>query len=256
MVGMTYSVAVAACQAITWVVHRHYHSIKKGWWYPPLIRMSPLPLLHVGGNLTWTHFKSAIKRVVERHSCSLTMDPVSRKNFQIGLSHVLRCSRLWLTDRFLLFLICPASIVGNFASIFYPDSVPRNLCDYLCENGETFDIVLENGSVLSFGFDDLFLSPSGGSRNGTCEILHDESFPETLIIAGLPFYNKYLVQHSYSTQQVCFAEKVEYLPIDVEGSCLSSSLPNDSSNYAPSCAATRIRTVINMGLSVLVIALI
>lgn len=123
------------------------------------------------------------------------------------------------------------AILGNFQGFFPEGPVPENLCDYLCEEGTTFDIVLETG-VLSLGYEDV-------STGTQCYLEHSDSFPDTLIISGWWMYNKYVTKHDYNGQ-ICWAEKAEYAKIG-EGKCKPGSGSGQGRNewgyFAASIAA-------------------
>jgi len=117
------------------------------------------------------------------------------------------------------------------------DPVPDDLCAYLCENDATFDFVLPDtgGEAISLGIEELmYYDASSGEK--LCLIGNVEDFPETLIIAGLPFYNKYFIKHDYADGgQVCFAEKSKYprLSTSSEICPLLLSPSDDDSSSAP-----------------------
>lgn len=79
-----------------------------------------------------------------------------------------------------------SEVLGNFTSIFYPDPVPGNLCDYLNKTGSKFEIKVGEGTT-SLSFDDLYLEDEQ-----SCLIVHNSNMPSNLVVSGLPFYNKYL----------------------------------------------------------------
>lgn len=108
-------------------------------------------------------------------------------------------------------------VLGNFADIFSPDPVPDDLCQYLRETNSSFEVVPPSSSggqrpTTSLRYEDVF-AEDGGDGEPLCFLLHVPEFPETLIISGLPFYNKYLIKHDYENERVCFATKGIYLPV-------------------------------------------
>jgi len=97
----------------------------------------------------------------------------------------------------------------------------------MCKNNVTFDMVLPSGDAISLGVDELYRSPDG-KRAPTCYVVHKADYPETLIIAGLPFYNKYLIKHEYGPDpKVCFARKagrysrLSSSSVNSDGVCIS-----------------------------------
>merc|ERR1719464_364114 len=125
------------------------------------------------------------------------------------------------------------SVLGNFVSIFSPDPVPENLCEYMYKNNVTLDVEFSsqdsgNLGVYSMGWDDMFYSDGSGEP---CEIVHDTELPETLVILGIPYYNKLLIKHDYNGQgQVCAIAK----PGGYDKAWQSSSLPSFTSSSGPS----------------------
>merc|ERR1719464_70268 len=103
-------------------------------------------------------------------------------------------------------------IQGNFASIFSPDPVPENLCEYMVKNNVTLDVQFlsqdgGNPGVYSIGWDDVLYSVDNSPDEG-CAMIHYANYPENMIILGIPAYNKFLIKHDYNGQgQVCAIDK-------------------------------------------------